>query len=176
MRSNIFFFVVATFMMLFLVYCAPKKPSTSELIATLEKELFDESAPSADKEKLLKLVDTYVLFAENHPGDTLSADYLFKAADIAMNIGYPQRSIELLSMIQQQYPEFDQIPETYFLMGFVYENNLNDLEKASELYRLFIEKFPNHELADDAAIMLEYLGKTPEELIREFEKKQQTIQ
>lgn len=168
--------MAATFMMLFLVYCAPKKQTNTDLIAQLEKELFNESAPSADKDKLLQLVDAYVLFAESHPGDTLSADYLFRAADIAMNIGYPQRSIELLTMIQQQYPDFDQIPETYFLMGFVYENNLNDLEKAGELYRVFIEKFPNHELADDAAVMLEYLGKTPEELIREFEKKQQANQ
>ncbi|MDZ4204103.1 MAG: tetratricopeptide repeat protein [Bacteroidales bacterium] len=156
--------------------CASKKQHDADLINKLENELFSGTHAPVDIEKLLQLVDAYVSFADKNPDDTLAAEYLFRAADIAMNIGYSERSIELLSRIQQQYADFKKVPETFFLMGFVYENNLNDLEKAREMYSAFIESYPDHELADDATVLLQYLGRSPEEMIREFEKKQQAIQ
>jgi len=38
------------------------------------------------------------------------------------------------------------------------------------LYREFLQKYPNHEFADDAELSLKNLGKTPEELLEQFQK------
>ena len=59
-----------------------------------------------------------------------------------------------------------------FLQAFVYENHVGDLSNAREKYIEFIQKYPEKDFADDAEICLQNLGKTPEELIREFEEKQ----
>ena len=50
-------------------------------------------------------------------------------------------------------------------MAYTYENNLHDLVRAKTLYEEFLQKFPNGELAQDARLSLENLGKTPEEMI-----------
>ena len=47
---------------------------------------------------------------------------------------------------------------------------LKNLGKASDSYKEFISKYPNHELTDDATASLKFLGKTPEEMVKEFEK------
>ena len=52
----------------------------------------------------------------------------------------------------------------------MYENNLGDLNAAKSIYEQFLEKYPDDEFADDAAVSIKNLGKTPEELIKEFEE------
>lgn len=59
------------------------------------------------------------------------------------------------------------------MIGFVYENDLNDLENAKQTYEAFLQKYPNDpDFADDAQMALKNLGKSPEELIKEFEQNQ----
>jgi tetratricopeptide (TPR) repeat protein len=55
-------------------------------------------------------------------------------------------------------------------MGYVYENNLGELAKAEEIYKKFLELYPDNDFADDAEISLKYLGKSPEELIEIFQQ------
>ena len=68
------------------------------------------------------------------------------------------------------YGDFAKVPECYFLKGFVYENNIKDIKQARIAYTEFITKFPNHDLRDDAEISMKNLGKTPEQIVREFEE------
>jgi inosine/xanthosine triphosphate pyrophosphatase family protein len=44
------------------------------------------------------------------------------------------------------------------------------------IYELFLQKYPDNDFADDARISIENLGKTPEELIKQFEEQQQANQ
>ena len=66
---------------------------------------------------------------------------------------------------------FYKAPECLFLKAFVFENQLNNLKDAEILYKEFIASYPNHPLTDDAVASLEYLGKSPEELVRMFQEK-----
>ncbi len=59
-----------------------------------------------------------------------------------------------------------------YLKAYVYENYLGDLEHAKMIYIEFLEKYPDNEFADDAEISIQNLGKSPEELIRQFEEQQ----
>jgi hypothetical protein len=54
--------------------------------------------------------------------------------------------------------------------AFTYENTLGNIGKANELYNKFLYKYPDHELADDARAAIKFLGKSAEEMVREFEK------
>jgi len=44
------------------------------------------------------------------------------------------------------------------------------LAKAEEIYKKFLELYPDNDFADDAEISLKYLGKSPEELIEIFQQ------
>lgn len=56
--------------------------------------------------------------------------------------------------------------------AFIYENQLHGAEKAKKLYEEFMKKYPDHELAKDVKFSLDHIGKSDEELIKEFEAKQ----
>jgi TolA-binding protein len=88
-----------------------------------------------------------------------------------MNMRRPQATIALFDRIINEYPDYEKSPSALFLKAFVYEDQLQDLENAKHYYELFLEKYPESEFADDAEVSLQNLGKSPEELIREFEEK-----
>ena len=53
------------------------------------------------------------------------------------------------------------------MAGFILANDLEDLDEAKSTYELYLEKYPNGQLADDARVELENLGKSPEEILLE---------
>ncbi len=56
------------------------------------------------------------------------------------------------------------------MQAFAYENIIGNTGKAFEYYNEFLSKFPEHELADDALTAIKFMGKSPDEIVREFER------
>jgi len=144
--------------------------SLKESILQQEEKVFNTDRNRMQKQDAMALVNLYEEYANENPGDTLSAEYLFRASDISMNLGRPGQTIRLFNRILTEYPDFKKAPTTLFLLAFVYEDQKKDYDNARKYYELFLTKYPDSEFADDAEISLKNLGKTPEELIREFEE------
>ncbi len=139
-------------------------------INDLEEELFGEMTTTPDIEKAKQLLKMYIIYADQNQNDSLAPEFLFKASDISMNISDAKATIALFNRIMRNYPDYKNIPTIMFLKGFVYEDQLNDYANARKYYLEFLEKYPNSDFADDAVVSLNNLGKSPEELIKEFEK------
>ena len=77
--------------------------------------------------------------------------------------------MQLIDRTLNDFRQSKYLPETVFLKAYVYENLLGNLGQAATVYNDFIVRYPGHDLADDAAAALKYLGKSPEELVKEFE-------
>jgi len=144
---------------------------TLEQISSLEKELFSSENLSLDMAKAKHLAELYIEFAKTHPQDQLSPEFLYKASDIYMNLNYPKQALALYDNILTKYPSYKNNPTIMFLKGFVYDDQLKDYDNARVCYENFLEKYPESEFADDAIISLNNLGKSPEEMIKEFELK-----
>jgi TolA-binding protein len=151
--------------------CSSPLEDAKKNISSKEESLFSDEMKMIDKQKADDLIAAYDNFATNFPNDQESPEYLFKAGDMAMNLNKPNKAISFFNRILSEYPDFDKIPQCVFLKAYIYENSLFDLDKAKLIYEEFIERFPNDEFADDAAVSLKNLGKSPEELIKEFEAK-----
>ena len=156
--------------------CSAGNERDASEIASAEDALFAEDKGITDKAKALELVDMYVAYADKYPEDSLASEYLFKGAEFCLSLGLGQRSIDLYDRVILEYPDFRKAPECLFLKGYVYENYLGNLEEAKMIYELFLQKYPENEFADDAKISIENLGKSPEELIKQFEAQQQANQ
>ncbi|GMU96069.1 tetratricopeptide repeat protein [Ignavibacterium album] len=65
-----------------------------------------------------------------------------------------------------KYPENSDAPKALFMSAFILANELNKYDEATKAYNLFIEKYPNHELAASAKQELEYIGLSPEEILK----------
>jgi len=88
-----------------------------------------------------------------------------------MNLKMPQKAIQVFDRVLKNYPDYEKAAQCLFLKGYVYENEIGDLNTAKAIYKDFIAKYPDDEFADDAAVSIQNLGKSPEELIKEFEEK-----
>jgi tetratricopeptide (TPR) repeat protein len=134
----------------------------NDLLAT--KDL--KSQPNRVKADLL--VKRYRDYVSMNPRDSISADYLFKAADLSIGIGNFEASINFLTRLTEDFPKYDKIVEIWLFKGFVYENYLNNHAEAVSTYERLIEKFPNHRLAKDAQSAIDNLTLTEEELMEKF--------
>lgn len=150
--------------------CSSPKADKLAGIKTMEDELFSDESKMINRTQADSLIGLYIAYADEFPEDVEASEYLFKAGDMAMNLNMPRKAIELFDRILTVYPDFEKAPQCLFLKGYVYENNLGDLKAAKMIYEEFLEKYPDDEFADDAEVSIKNLGKTPEELIREFEE------
>ncbi len=167
-------FIIASFF--FLNGCnSPSNPQDERenqiaRINKLESRILGNDVFSRDT--ALMLVELQSVFAENYPQDSLAAIYLFKAADIAKGADKPGLAIKLWGKVHRQYPDFKAAPESLFLQAFTFENQIKDLNNAKVYYETFINRYPNHELAQVARLALENIGQSPDELLKKFENKQ----
>jgi tetratricopeptide (TPR) repeat protein len=149
-------------------------------IKELEKKIGSESFTLDGKGMQLadELVKEYISYADSHKDSPEAPDYLYSAADLSLNTGKNKEALDLYNSIIYKYPDYAKAPECLFLVGYIYENYFQEYGKAKEIYETFLKKYPNHDFADDAAISIKNMGKSPEELIKSFEeqnKKQDTI-
>ncbi len=146
-----------------------------EKITAIEKEISSSKMTNFDEAKAEKLIQLYADFVQEYPKDTLSPHYLFRSADLYVALNRGNMAINQLDKIIKGYPNFKKTPDCYFLKAFIAENTLHHLSLADKYYKEFLKEFPTHPLAKDAEISQQNLGKTPEQLIAEFEAKQDSI-
>ena len=136
----------------------------------LEKEVFD-TTKSVNYGVAINLMVLYSRYANTYPEDSLSPEFLYKAAEIARGAGDGRNAVRYFKLLLDKYPNYPKRAASIFMLAFTYENLLNDTANARKYYTEFIDKYPKHELADDARQLLKYLGKSPEEIVKSFEKK-----
>lgn len=168
-KSTIF---VLSGIMMMMLGCGPSREKLIDQIQTREKSLFSPDAVSFNKEKADSLLSLYEIFIKKNPKDSLAPGYLFKSANIVMNSGDGPRALSLFDQYLENYPDKPKAPLCLFFKAFVYENIMQDIDKARETYILFVEKYPSDDFTKDAKMALLNLGKTPEMIVREFEEKQ----
>lgn len=144
----------------------------SSLVA-LDKEM--GGAIVKDKSKadvFIEVAEGYAALLQSSQLDK-SVDLLLKAAGLAKSIGNPNKAIQLYYKVGEKMPQHSKAPTALFMMAFIYENDLKQLDKAKSTYELFLQRYPQDpDYADDAQNALKYLGMPAEEIIRQFEQQQ----
>jgi len=164
-----------SFILLLAVFISSCKPNSDKLLKQItdkEKEMYSSGNPIPDKAKSKEMIDMYLKFADSYPKDTLTPNILYKAANLSMNTKGFDNAVAILDRIINNYPQYSKLPETYFLKAFIFDEYLKNLGKAREAYTTFLQKFPKNDLAHDAAISLENLGKSGDQIVKEFEEMQ----
>ena len=159
---------VLTILGIALFACTDKAGTLRGKLDALDKEF--GGANVTDKKKAEEFIvaagQLASLVEKSNPDEYV--DVLLKAGGLARTIEAPQQAIELYSKITEKMPEHPKAPTAFFMIGFVYANDLKDLEKGKAAYELFLEKFPNDDMAESARGELKNLGKSPEEVLKEL--------
>jgi TolA-binding protein len=91
-------------------------------------------------------------------GKRMSEDEMFTQANNLQMEGKYKEAIEVYIKISKKFSHSPKCPQAQFMIGFIYANELKDLEKAKLAYEEFLKKYPEHEMAKDARWELEHLG------------------
>lgn len=125
------------------------------------------SVLDAKADLLLKRYRDYITL---NPRDSITSEYLFRAADLSVGMGKYDAAIAYIDRLHADFPKFRKSVEMHLFKGFIYETYLNDHAKAVSAYTKLIEKYPNHRLASDARASIDNLTLSEEELIEKFKK------
>lgn len=165
-----FLFSISIILLAFLTNCNSIEKKIED-IANAESELLevanDKEIAASQTEQLITM---YEGFANDYPEDSLAPFYLFKAAELFRSTGSPTKAIDLYDSIRDEYEDFEKRPHCLFLKAFTYENEIGNAAQAKLHYQEFLQQYPNHELAESVEFSLQFLGLTPEEIVKQFEK------
>ncbi len=140
-------------------------------LAGMRKRLVVDSTNRVDKELAQRYAFTAEEAASIRADPERSPKLLMEAAEAAIAGENFLKAVSIYDRVGKDWPDSKKAPQAAFMMAFTIENNLNDLPGAKKAYEDFIKKYPNDEFTDDAQAALRNLGKSPEELVKEFEKK-----
>ncbi|PCH93292.1 MAG: hypothetical protein COB85_07320 [Bacteroidetes bacterium] len=166
MKNTIFAITIA-----FLLISCSSKEGAVDTITQLESKLYSDNQTVFDRDVADNLVTNYRDYVASYPDDEKSPLYLFKAGEVSMGMESTDNALACYRQVYTDYPDFSKAATAMFLEGFVFETQSKALVKAQKSYREFMDKYPDHTLADDAKFSLKNLGKSDEEIIREFEEK-----
>ncbi len=118
-------------------------------------------------------VNAFNKYASECKNDSLAPMFLIKAGQVAQSIGnYTQAQI-LLKKCADEFPNFKNRGAALFLLAQLYDDvsMLNNEAEAKTMYQQIIKEYPNSAWERDSKASLNNLGKTDEQLIQEFLKK-----
>jgi len=130
---------------------------------TLQKELM-ANPQTLDAVKGDSMVLLYKKYAIKYPNDSMSVEYLFRAAEIQMGLNKNEECIKSLSYIQKTYPNSKVMPMLLQFKAFIYDDKFNDFDKARACMDELIENYPESELIPNAKAYRNMIGKNPEEI------------
>ena len=173
MKKTVLFWAVVA---LFALNACNQNTKVSEKDVKKAEEALFNADQTTNPEAVPNAIETFSKFAEENPDHANAPEYLFKALEVSVNTKQePQKSIDLANRLVTNYPQFDKNPVALFMLAtFVYDEQLGDLESAKATYQQIMDEFPESPFAKDAAISIQQLGMTPEELIKMFESRENT--
>jgi len=85
--------------------------------------------------------------AQDHP---IVDEIMYRQAELNMEIGRFDVAVALLQNVVDNYGEDILGDDSLFLLGTIYEDQLNEKEKAKEIYQRFLVKYPGSNKAAEA--------------------------
>ena len=139
-------------------------------ISDLEKSAMASSG-FLDTTVANQLLNSYQEFYTHFNSDTLSAQMLFRGADIARGLGRYRKTIELLTNLHDGFPNYSRRDEVAFLIAFTWDANLKDTTRAVRGYNQVIDLYPESRWSEEARNNIRFLQMTESELLEFLKKK-----
>ena len=136
-----------------------------------DQVLVDPDEYGINRGNALKFVDGTEAFALTLPDHKETPDYLYKAAEVARSLRTMPKAMSLYDWILEKYPNHDKGPTTLFIKGFLLEQEFGQDDEARKIYEKFIIDYPDHEMASSAKFLLNNMGKSDEEILKDIEEK-----
>ncbi len=144
-----------------------------------DRDYIDAAEKSVQVKNFQLAVKSYESLINEYPDSKLAPDALVKLAALYQNRADSSltdeqsftKAADLFREVYDKYPNSEKAPTALFMAGFVLANNLNKFDEAKKTYQLFLEKYPDNQLAKSAKEELNNMGLTPEEILKKNKAK-----
>lgn len=133
--------------------------SAEELFAAGEAAATD---PTTADQAVAHFTDFLERFAESPK----APEALRKLAGLAQQQGKMEEAIGHYERVLAEYPDSEHGDEAQFMIAFIYEEYIRDLEKARRAYQRVLENYPDSDLAASAQHLLPHVGRPPQEWVQ----------
>jgi len=123
------------------------------------------AAAAADTSQADQAIQLFTDFVARYPEHELAAKALKHLAHITQQRGDNQGGIAYYQRLIDHFPQSGFNAEAQFMIGFIYEEDLQEYEKARQAYQKVIDDYPDSELAASARHLLPNVGRDPEEWV-----------
>ena len=110
------------------------------------------------------------IYAISKPENPASPKYLFKAAEVANALDMQSRSDSNIRWMVNEFRDHEITPNALFFKAFQRGEMGEDNIRRMQLLQEFLLLYPDHELAENARLMIKTSGKSGEDLIRSFQE------
>ncbi len=149
-----------------------KTTPAAETLSAMAKQVFENPDKyGINRKNAQHYVDACEAYALGFSDAEDAPLYLYRGAEMARTLRSFSKALSIYDWIADRYPNYDKTPTAVFLKGFMLENELNDKEKAREVYNGFLTKYPDNQLADDIKFLLQNIDKTDKEIMEMIEGK-----
>lgn len=167
------------FLLISIVYalataCTGKKQNAQYFESKLDSLNRNSARGIVDTQKVTALTNDIEAYAASNPNDTAAPRLLFNLARAQQANKMYDRSIQTLRLLRKQHPQSEYASKSLVLEGFVNANMTQRYDDAKKAYNEYLEKYSNVDsnLTRDIKLELQTMGKTPDELMQEFEARQ----
>jgi hypothetical protein len=119
-------------------------------------------------------------YADKNPSDTAAPRLMFNLARAQQGVRQYDKSITTLREVRRRYPESEYASKALVLEGFIQANVTQKYDDARKAYTEYLDKYRNVDsnLTRSVELELQTMGKSPEELLQEFEarRKQDSLE
>ncbi|KAB2926019.1 MAG: tetratricopeptide repeat protein [Bacteroidetes bacterium] len=112
---------------------------------------------------------------KEYPAGAYAAYARFGLAESHRFRNQPREALDNYKIFSAEHPDLQPAPLSLFLVGYLYNNTFGLKDSAAAQYRLFLERYPGHELAPTVRFELETLGLTPQEALERTERRNQAL-
>lgn len=162
-----------------------KSASQSNIIQLYQKADSLRETGAIDISLYQQFIEESVAFYEEYPEDPTSPKLLLDAGVACMTMAkyykdfYPaekvtmvqhaQKALDIFEIMGKVYPDYPETKSSLLNKAIVYDDILEDYRSAEYEYREYIHKYPTDSTSINLQIYLQYLGKSPEDIMAEFD-------
>ena len=140
-----------------------------------EKYYQNAAKECLQKQDVRGAVASYEKLAEEFPESPAASEALYDIGRIYQNKldknvepdASLRKAIEYFQKIIEKYPHSKEAPTALFMTGFIQANELKNYDEARKSYNQFLKNYPQHEMATAAQQELDFMGVSPDEIIRQ---------
>lgn len=125
---------------------------------------------SKDTYVISKLISAYSNYRNEFRESPETPDIFLKGGDLAMSLGKWQKAADIFKAFHNDYPKHPYSDDALFQLGFIFDFQLKDKEKAKQTYEHYLKHYGDSIHIEDVKSRLINLDLTEEQLIEKFRK------